>query len=145
MKLSFCSQPLLGNNATQDSRLLTDNSDLESEKLIKTLSEWVTDWLIDKPTVKLLLAVASTVSLSSILLSDDYGSLQTTFTLLTNKSKSKPKSKLLYDWQFTADQYVLVWGFLELTTQRHFFYRTLAAIVFIWRPLWREDEFVSYE
>jgi hypothetical protein len=40
---------------------------------------------------------------------------------LTPFSKSKSKSKLIYDWRFTANQFVLASIPLRLTTREYFF------------------------
>jgi hypothetical protein len=66
-------------------------------------------------------------------------------TSLSVSSEVKSKSKLLYDWQFTANQFVLAPGPLRPTTRDCFSNRTLAVIVLISHPLWREGGVVSYE
>jgi hypothetical protein len=43
--------------------------------------------------------------------------------------KSKSKSKLLYDWRFTANQFILASSLLILTTRYSFLNWTLAVIV----------------
>jgi hypothetical protein len=57
---------------------------------------------------------------------------------------SKSKSKLLYDWRFTANQFVLAPSPLRVKTD-FFFSWTLSVIVLIWQTLRREDGFVSCE
>jgi hypothetical protein len=58
--------------------------------------------------------------------------------------KSKSKSKLLYDWRFTANQFILAPSPLRITT-RVFCNWTLAVMALMQHPLWWEDGFVSYE
>jgi hypothetical protein len=45
--------------------------------------------------------------------------------------KSNSKSKLLYDWWFTANQFVLASSLLRLTTRGIFFNRTFVVIILI--------------
>jgi hypothetical protein len=52
------------------------------------------------------------------------------------KEKSKSKSELLYDWWFTANQFVLTSRHLRITT-RDFFNWTLAAIAYVTSSLTR--------
>jgi hypothetical protein len=54
------------------------------------------------------------------------------------------KTQLLYDWRFTANQFVLVPSPLGLTSNDFFFNWTLAIIALMKYPLWW-DVFVSYE
>jgi hypothetical protein len=54
------------------------------------------------------------------------------------------ESELLYDWQFTSNLFVLVPSPLRLMTSNFFFTRTLAVIVFMQHPFWREVGSVVY-
>jgi hypothetical protein len=54
--------------------------------------------------------------------------------------ESGSESELLYDWRFTASQFVFATSPLRLTTSNSFFCWTLALIV----PLWREGGSVVY-
>jgi hypothetical protein len=56
----------------------------------------------------------------------------------------KSESNLLYNWRFTANQFVLASRPLRLTT-RDIFKLILAVIVLVYHPLWREDRFASYK
>jgi hypothetical protein len=62
-----------------------------------------------------------------------------------SKSKSKSESKLLYDWRFTANQFVLASSPLRLTTSDFFFNWTFVVVVLMQHPLWTEHGFVSHE
>jgi hypothetical protein len=64
------------------------------------------------------------------------------FTQLNYTAKSK--SKLLYDWRFTANQFVFASSPLRVMTREYFFNLTLAVIVRMYHPFWQEDGFVSY-
>jgi hypothetical protein len=70
-------------------------------------------------------------------------SLHRLITLWTLQ-KSKSESKLLYDWRFTASQFILVSSPLRLTVRDLFFFnRALVVIVLMYHPLWRKDGFAS--
>jgi hypothetical protein len=56
---------------------------------------------------------------------------------------SESESQLLYDWWFTANQFVLEPSLLRLMTS-NFFNLTPAVIVLIYHPLWREEGSVIY-
>jgi hypothetical protein len=83
-------------------------------------------------TVKSLLALPavflgskshSTHNHIRILLSDDSGSLETHFFLPLIESESdlsESESEVLYDWQFTANQFVLAPSLLRLLTRVFF-------------------------
>jgi hypothetical protein len=72
-----------------------------------------------------------------LLLSDTSGFVDV--ALMTTGSDSEPE--LLNDWLFTTSQDQRP---LRPMT-RDFFNWTLGVIVFMWHPLWRDDEFASYE
>jgi hypothetical protein len=54
------------------------------------------------------------------------------------------ESVLLYDWRLTANQFVLATGPLRLTTSNFMFQLTLAVIVLMQHPHWREGGSVVY-
>jgi hypothetical protein len=65
---------------------------------------------------KLLLAIASTVIIGS-----DFHGIHYHILPLTALGAFKSKSKLLYDWRFTASPFVLASNPLRLTTSDFFF------------------------
>jgi hypothetical protein len=61
-------------------------------------------------------------------------------------SQPKIKSELLYDWRFTANEFVLASSPLRLTTEFFFlFHSTFRLIILTQHALWREDWVISYE
>jgi hypothetical protein len=62
---------------------------------------------------------------------------------IINHLQSELESELLYDWRFTANQFVLAPNPLGPTTSISFQLNT-AAIVLMQHTLWREDGFVVY-
>jgi hypothetical protein len=62
------------------------------------------------------------------------------------ETQPKTKSKLLYDWRFTANQFILAPSPLRLAAIYFFFCNwTLALIVLMQYPLWGEDGILCYE
>jgi hypothetical protein len=60
-----------------------------------------------------------------------------------SESESESEPELLYDWRFNENQFVLATSPFRLTTSILFNW-TLAVIVLIWHPIWREDGSVVY-
>jgi hypothetical protein len=94
------------------------------------------------------------IQLVTILHKSQYDTLRHHFSIVFDCSLkrlpqfqySKSQSQeLLYDWRFTANQFILTSRLLRPTTRDSFFNWTLAIIVLIQHPLWREDGLASYE